>query len=128
MWKNLEIYNKILLQKEKYDFKVLPLQIIDDYEMAILLESSKLFFTRPGAGSTTEAVVSGTPVIFDISGGIMPQERNNLNFWSRRSSGLITLKNPMDISKYISNSIPRIKVELELLRLSCITHLEKLCN
>ena len=126
--KNLEIYNKILLQKEKYDFKVIPLQIIDDYEMAILLESSKLFFTRPGAGSTTEAVVSGTPVIFDISGGIMPQERNNLNFWSSRSSGLITLKNPMDISKYISNSIPWIKVELGTSPNKLITHLEKICN
>jgi UDP-N-acetylglucosamine:LPS N-acetylglucosamine transferase len=126
--RNLEIYNKILLQKDKYDFKVIPLQIIDDYEMAVLLESSKLFFTRPGAGSTTEAVVSGTPVIFDISGGIMPQERNNLNFWSSRSSGLITLKNPMDISKYISNSIPWIKVELGTSPNKLITHLEKICN
>jgi processive 1,2-diacylglycerol beta-glucosyltransferase len=126
--RNLEIYNKILLHKEKYDFKILPLQIINDYEMAILLETSKLFFTRPGAGSTTEAVVCGTPVIFDISGGIMPQERNNLNFWSRRSSELITIKNPMDISRYISTSIPRIKVELESSPNKLITHLEKLCS
>ena len=48
--------------------------------MVFFLKVCDFFFTRPGAGSTTEAVACGTPIIFDVSGGIMPQEKNNLNF------------------------------------------------
>ena len=35
---------------------------------------------------TTEAIACGTPVVFDLSRGMMPQESNNLNFWKKRAA------------------------------------------
>ena len=39
---------------------------------------------------TTEAIVSGCPIIFDTSRGVMPQEYNNLNFWKKHANTLIS--------------------------------------
>ena len=51
---------------------------------------------RPSrAGMTTEAIACGTPVVFDLSRGMMPQESNNLNFWKtgcERSEHLSTVE------------------------------------
>ena len=60
--------------------KVVPLKTINDSQMADFLKIVDCVFARPGAGSSTEALVSGCPIIFDLSKGIMPQETNNLNY------------------------------------------------
>ena len=103
----------------------MPLKLIDDHEMVIFLSICKFFYTRPGAGSTTEAVACGAPIIFDISGGLMPQEINNLNFWKSRVTKLIALKDPKKIKKFIIQSIPKLKVEIEDTPRKLINRLEE---
>jgi processive 1,2-diacylglycerol beta-glucosyltransferase len=66
-------------------FELRALPTIEAEEMAPLLRSANLLFARPGAGTTSEAIVCGTPMLFDVSGGIMPQEQNNLNLWKKRT-------------------------------------------
>ncbi|MBG30625.1 MAG: UDP-N-acetylglucosamine--LPS N-acetylglucosamine transferase [Opitutae bacterium] len=69
---------------ESLGFELRALSTIDAEDMAPLLRSANLLFARPGAGTTSEAIVCGTPMLFDVSGGIMPQEQNNLNLWEKR--------------------------------------------
>ena len=111
--KNLRIFDEILLRKDDYKHYVLPLKQIDDNEMVFFLKVCDFFFTRPGAGSTTEAVACGTPIIFDVSGGIMPQEKNNLNFWKNRASETLVLKDPYKINKLIYKPIPKVRISLD---------------
>ena len=73
---------------------MIPLLTVNDQEMALFLREAKFLFARPGAGTTTEAVVCGTPMIFDLSRGVMPQEINNLNFWKSRNSKIIKTNKP----------------------------------
>ena len=122
---NVPIYERVLKVRDKYKFKILPLKLIDDHEMVIFLSICKFFYTRPGAGSTTEAVACGAPIIFDISGGLMPQEINNLNFWKSRVTKLIALKDPKKIKKFIIQSIPKLKVEIEDTPRKLINRLEE---
>ena len=53
-------------------------------QMFHLLHSALCMVGRPGAGLTSEALARGTPMVFDLSCGVMPQESNNLNFWKSR--------------------------------------------
>jgi UDP-N-acetylglucosamine:LPS N-acetylglucosamine transferase len=81
--------------------------------MALFLREAKFLFARPGAGTTTEAVVCGTPMIFDLSRGVMPQEVNNLNFWEIRNSKIIKTNKPKNVRQYIAQDIPSIKIEID---------------
>ena len=40
-----------------------------------LLSKTKCLFARPGAGTTSEALACGTPIIFNSCGGIMPRAK-----------------------------------------------------
>ena len=73
--------------------RILPFPRLDGNAMVKLLKVSNWILARPGAGLTTEAIVTGCPVIFDLSGGTMPQEKNNLNFWKkdRETCSLVSL-------------------------------------
>ena len=42
--------------------------------MTFLMRNAICCIGRPGAGLTAEAIASGTPMIFDVIGGVMPQE------------------------------------------------------
>ena len=121
---NNKVFNEINNLKGLLNFKVFPLPTIDDVEMVSLLKSAEFLFARPGAGTTTEAVVCGTPMLFDISGGIMPQERNNLNFWSGRSKNLIKLSSPKRLPVYLGHRIPKINVEIDEAPVKLFNHLE----
>ena len=70
---------------DRLGFELRALPTIEAEDMAPLLRSADLLFARPGAGTTSEAIVCGTPMLFDVSGGIMPQEQNNLNLWEKRT-------------------------------------------
>ena len=54
--------------------KVLPFRRLEANTMVDLLNVSTWMLARPGAGLTTEAVVTGCPVIFDLSGGVCPRK------------------------------------------------------
>ena len=73
-------------------------------DMAPLLRSSTLLFARPGAGTTSEAIACGTPMLFDVSRGVMPQEQNNLNFWERRTGQLAMTNKPSSVPRLMELS------------------------
>jgi processive 1,2-diacylglycerol beta-glucosyltransferase len=110
---NRKTFSKIQAFKEKLKFNVIPLLTVNDHEMALFLREAKFLFARPGAGTTTEAVVCGTPMIFDLSRGVMPQEVNNLNFWEIRNSKIIKTNKPKNVRQYIAQDIPSIKIEID---------------
>ncbi len=123
---NEKIYTEILAQKKLFKFKVYPLKTIDDCEMAFFLQHAAFLFSRPGAGSVTEAIVCGTPVIFDTSRGIMPQEMNNLNFWRNRATSIVSCRNPNRISNLINADLPSIKIKVESSPSALISKLQNL--
>ena len=84
-------------------FELRALPTIEAEDMAPLLRAANLLFARPGAGTTSEAIVCGTPMLFDVSGGIMPQEQNNLNLWERRTGRCPVTGNPFEVAE-ISNT------------------------
>jgi processive 1,2-diacylglycerol beta-glucosyltransferase len=81
--------------------KVVPLKTVNDSQMADFLKIVDCVFARPGAGSSTEALVSGCPIIFDLSKGIMPQETNNLNYWKKYSEKPLFCRKPSSFPKLI---------------------------
>lgn len=125
---NLKIFSKIQEMKGHLKFNVIPLKTIGDQEMALFLREAKFLFARPGAGTTTEALICGTPMIFDVSRGIMPQEFNNLNFWNLHSTQILCLKKPRNILKFLSKPIPKIKIEMGSYPKVLIDHLNLLCS
>ena len=70
-------------------------------ELAPLLRSATFLYARPGAGTTSEAVACGVPMLFDVSRGIMPQEHNNLNFWEKRTGQLPLASSPQVVPMQI---------------------------
>ena len=48
--------------------------------MAQLMRSVSAIVARPGTGTTSEAIVSGCPLLLNCLGGIMPQERITVKF------------------------------------------------
>ena len=94
---------------------VVALSQVGATEMVSLLRAVDLMIARPGAGLTTEAIVTGCPMIFDLTGGGMPQENNNLNFWKSKTSPILSF---YSISKLINileenQPIPRVEIPLE---------------
>ncbi len=84
-----------------------PLPTIPADEIAPLLRSATMLFARPGAGTTAEAIACGTPVLFDVSRGIMPQEQNNLSFWQKRTGGIASTKKASEVPRRLhSSSLP----------------------
>jgi len=81
----------------KVSLRILPTR--SDEEMSKILRVASLLYARPGAGTTSEALACGTPILFDVSRGIMPQEQNNLNFWERRTGQLVTARSPSDFPR-----------------------------
>jgi processive 1,2-diacylglycerol beta-glucosyltransferase len=48
--------------------------------LATLMRVSSAVVSRPGTGTTSEAILSGAPVLFNTLGGIMPQEMITVKF------------------------------------------------
>ncbi len=67
--------------KEHPSFPVLPLP--HSHMMHLLMQASDAIVARPGTGTTSEAIVSGCPIIFNNLGGFMPQEYITLQFAKR---------------------------------------------
>jgi processive 1,2-diacylglycerol beta-glucosyltransferase len=64
--------------EEHLSFPIRFLQYTD--EMALLMKSCSAILTRPGSGTTTEAILSECPIIFNGLGGVMPQESLTVRF------------------------------------------------
>jgi len=63
-----------------------------------LMRAVTAIVARPGTGTTSEAVVSGCPIIFNGIGGIMPQERITLK-WAEVHGFGHPLTSPSDLVK-----------------------------
>lgn len=50
-------------------------------EMNKLLQAADAVVARPGTGTTSEAILSGCPIIFNILGGAMPQEMITMSYF-----------------------------------------------
>lgn len=66
------------------NFIVRPLPYADSFHMSRLLQCASAVVVRPGTGSTSEAIQTGCPIVFNGIGGFMPQERITLRFARRR--------------------------------------------
>ena len=55
--------------------------------MCALLKSASAVVARSGTGTTSEAIMSGCPVIFNGSGGIMPQEMITVKYCRKKEFG-----------------------------------------
>lgn len=95
--------------------RVVVLPNLDASTMVDLLMVATWMLARPGAGLTTEAAVTGCPLIFDLSGGCMPQESNNLNFFKNRIGKLLTSSSASQLIELIKNEkdVPRLHLPLE---------------
>ena len=51
--------------------------------MHLLMQASSAIVGRPGTGTTSEAIISGCPIIFNNLGGFMPQEWITLRYAQR---------------------------------------------
>ena len=71
--------------KEHPAFPVLALP--HSHMMHLLMQASSAIVARPGTGTTSEAIVSGCPIIFNNLGGFMPQEWITLRYAKRHEFG-----------------------------------------
>ncbi len=65
-------------------FLVRPLPYADSFHMSRLLQCANAVVVRPGTGSTSEAIQTACPIVFNGIGGFMPQERITLRYARRR--------------------------------------------
>lgn len=70
--------------------------------MSILFQSATAVVARPGTGTTSEAILCGTPVIMNGIGGIMPQEWITVKFGMHHSI-IRVAKSPGDIARILDN-------------------------
>lgn len=65
-------------------------------EMSLFMQVADAIVARPGTGTTSEAMMSGCPVIFNGLGGIMPQEWITVKF-ARRHQIAEQMHRPTDL-------------------------------
>lgn len=74
-------------------------------DMHSLMLISNLIVARPGTGTTSESILSGCPIVFNIIGGIMPQECITVNFMHTKGIKTGVINRPTDLSLLIRNSL-----------------------
>ena len=113
--KNQKTYEAVLEVSRSSRMKIMPLRQLDASSMVELLKIADWMLARPGAGLTTEAIVTGCPLIFDLSGGCMPQEKINLNFWKSRQGRVVSSSSPEDVTKIIQSKepIPSLRIPVQ---------------
>jgi processive 1,2-diacylglycerol beta-glucosyltransferase len=80
------------------ELPVRPLQKMP--HLAQLMRVTSVVVARPGTGTTTEAILGGTPILFNTLGGIMPQELITVKFCHEHGFGQV-LKQPADFAAIV---------------------------
>ena len=111
--KNVRTLDELESIKEKSKVPLVPLPTQSACNMAMILRHADCLFARPGAGMTTEAIACGTPLIFDVSRGVMPQETNNLNFWKKHAPSLVKTARPTRLPKLVAEEIPSVRIRMD---------------
>jgi len=65
-----------------------------------LMRTASAIVNRPGTGTTSEAILSGCPILLNCLGGIMPQERITVEFCRRHDIAYLVRK-PSDLPKFV---------------------------
>jgi processive 1,2-diacylglycerol beta-glucosyltransferase len=68
--------------------------------LAQVMRVTSVVVARPGTGTTTEAILSGTPILFNTLGGIMPQEIITVKFCQKHRFGKV-IKHPREFAAQI---------------------------
>ena len=68
--------------------------------LAQVMRVTSAVVARPGTGTTTEAILSGTPILFNTLGGIMPQEIITVKFCREHGFGK-ELRCPADFASTV---------------------------
>jgi processive 1,2-diacylglycerol beta-glucosyltransferase len=76
------------------ELPVRPVAFTD--RMAELLQCVSAVVARPGTGTTSEALLSGCPILFNGLGGVMPQERITLKYAAGHGFGGV-VRRPADL-------------------------------
>ena len=87
-------------------------------DMPRLIRGVDLLVARPGTGTTSEAVLCGTPIAFNCIGGVMPQECLTLKFAHDRGFGA-TLAWPHDLARLL-NMLDRQPQVLDAMRQAAV--------
>ena len=110
--KSSRLMNYLEALRDMAKFKIVPLPYLNPSEMSILLELCDWVFGRPGAGLTSEVLAKQKIMYFDISGGIMPQEQNNLNYWQSCGFQPVLVRKGFDLAYEVNqrNKLPKVKL------------------
>ncbi|MEB3312094.1 MAG: glycosyltransferase [Snowella sp.] len=82
--KNVTIRSKLENWRSRHpDFSLCVLPFTD--KMATLLQVSSVVVARPGARTSIESIHCGCPMIFNLLGGIMPQELLAIRYFKARN-------------------------------------------
>lgn len=92
--------------------KIIALLKVGAEEMVSLLSETCCLLARPGAGISAEALAMHTPIVFNICGGVMPQETNNLNYWKLHGCKSSIISKPEQFPLCLGKKIPAIGVTL----------------
>lgn len=88
---NAALMNKVKRWGERAKYvSVRPLARRSD--MQRLLRSVDLLMARPGTGTTSEAILCGTPIVFNGLGGVMPQEYLTVKFARQAGFGPVVYR------------------------------------
>lgn len=99
--KNVKTKEKLEAWRQKHPhFLLKPLAFTD--QMAMLLRISSVVVARPGARTAIESLHCHCPMIFNLLGGIMPQERLALRYFKKRDI-YNAVSNPSQIVPIIQN-------------------------
>lgn len=111
---SLDLIESLNKMNQKASFKIIPLPTLDSIEMSILLDLTDWVFGRPGAGLTSEVLTKRKIMYFDVSGGIMPQEQNNLNYFINSGVHPIMIRKGTELGSNLSKGPKFQKVSLEV--------------
>lgn len=70
------------------------------FDMHILMQCVSAIVARPGTGTTSEAIISGCPIIFNCLGGFMPQEWITMRY-AKRHGFAAEVHRPETLAKII---------------------------
>lgn len=103
-------------EKQFANWQIIPMKYYD--KMSMLLQCATAIVARPGTGTTSEAITSACPLIFNTLGGVMPQEKITLKYCQKHGFGKIInrAKQLPVISKEWMNNPRAIEKEKEIMR------------
>jgi processive 1,2-diacylglycerol beta-glucosyltransferase len=67
-----------------------------------LMRSVSAIVTRPGTGTTSEAIISGCPLLLNCLGGVMPQERITVKFCRRHGAAKL-VRRPEELAYIVAD-------------------------